>query len=99
MSQSLPKQPEKQAHQSKMKMRRPSWASLPRMFTLAGYVLPKDVREQQFEPSFEDLYQDYLLWLRTHRGGFRRLWQNVLMALWTSKLFTECLTGMFKQKE
>ena len=76
-----------------------TWSSLPRLWQLTGYLLPKDVREKEFNPSFEDLYQDYLLFLRKHRGGWVRFGQNVLFVLWTSKLITECFLGMFRKED
>jgi hypothetical protein len=88
-----------------------SWSGLPRIWRLLGWVLLKDVRERQFAPFYEDMYQDYLLELRQLRVDqqiFRmdarrvlaiKFFKNVRFAFWVAKLIVECIWGTFKRRE
>ena len=81
------------------------------MWRPLGWVLLKDVREKQFIPAYEDMYQDYLLdlhQLRIDQQRFRmgsrqvailKFCMNVRIALWSAKLLAECMWGTFKQRE
>jgi len=79
------------------------------MWVFLGYLLPRGIRERQFRPTIEDLYQGYLVDLiELKRMKKRRrlgkvimvlvlLGMNILFAFWVAKAFVECLLGMFKK--
>jgi hypothetical protein len=63
-------------------------------------LLPRHVLEREFDPSFQDIYQDYLLFLyRRRRSWPAKVGMNVIIAAWVLKLLVECLVGMFKKRE
>ncbi len=86
-----------------------SWAGLPRLWEPLGWVLPRDVRERQFTPAFEDIRQDYLLDLRQlrldeqvfrmspRRVALIKFCMNVRTVFWTAKLLSECILGAFRK--
>lgn len=76
------------------------WSGFPRLWKILGHLLPKDVHDKQFIPPYEDLYQDYLLFLHERRRSWLvKAGLNVLFAIWVAKLFKECFIDMFKKRE
>lgn len=85
--------------QVKWRGKLPSWSGIPRMYRLVGFLLPREARMRYFEPSFEDLRQDYLLWLRSHRHGWQaKALMNLALQIWVLKLFYECFKGAFRNR-
>ena len=88
-----------------------SWTSLPRIWVFLGYLMPRTIREREFQPSFEDLHQGYLedlkdlrLKAQSRRLGFLittmiKIAMNVIFGFWSSVLFMQCAYGAFKRRE
>lgn len=76
-----------------------SWPTLPLVWIYLGYLLPREVRERRFEPSFGDLHQDYLVFLLVRRSWGSKIGMNILIAFWVFKLFMECIETMYEKGE
>lgn len=64
-----------------------------RRLELFAFLLPRPTRERVFDPSFNDLCQDYLL-ARRKRGVWARRWLAIAMVFQAALLLIACMRAL-----
>jgi hypothetical protein len=70
----------------------------PRIWALFAYLLPKAIRESAYEPSRQDLLEDYLLARRSYRTKWARRWLAFCFTFRTAVLVIQSLRAMLGEK-
>jgi hypothetical protein len=70
----------------------PSFSSeFPRLWELFPVILPRSVRERVYEPSHEELKEDYLKYRAMCRGAWSRRWVTFSFTIRTGGLIAQSL--------
>jgi hypothetical protein len=69
----------------------PKPGSWPRWWRLFSFVLPRSTRDRVFEPSFQELMEDYLATRGAYRTKWARRWLKFCFTLRTALMVGSCL--------